>query len=604
MMLDMDRAKAVQTSSWQTGGGQSSGASVSFPDVLREAHGPQSAQDSGACRAEQAPDQGKTKTGQTGAAKNGGPEKGSADGAKKIKTGTVAQAKTEQSLLTEAQENKKFSVPGMLADFATAEKEKAEAGFSGLTAGSGGKAQNAGRASSKNTASKDSNGTGIAGIIGSAVAQGFFLHLKGQQKKKAAPAGTGTEDVSSDAVLSSAAAKAGPGTNSGQDKKTKEMSAATSLPLADASNGAGSVIFASATPPSNGGVPAGDQKDRKNAGPTGGQLQAAPKSVFPFSTPASEANPAKADGQDRGIGGTNKTGAAPEKFPGRAPADAEKNRDPGVQAADILRMKDLEAQGKEGGIKQQEDKGQNGLMGPTAKETAKQDSADNSGGQDNSRPSSQAAGLPLAGQGSSSNAVQGRFVVPHAAGDAKDMQTAIKDGVKDSGPAAAAQGLQPTDKGNSLIPGSGNSTNTNSGSVTVREQAGTAKAAPMHSEPFVVTKQADNSIEVRIEPEGLGKMDIKLYMDKGHLNAHINASESVGKEVIEGHLGDIASKLAGEGINVGSFSVSLRNRNNGGRQEFFSEGKGKSGGEAKAVQMEQAGQKPAAAGGGLLSLFA
>ncbi len=141
-------------------------------------------------------------------------------------------------------------------------------------------------------------------------------------------------------------------------------------------------------------------------------------------------------------------------------------------------------------------------------------------------------------------------------------------------------------------------------------QAGNGPQKTIADAPFVVTKQDAKTIEVRIEPEGLGKMDIKLFIDRGHVNAHINASEPVGKEFLEGNLRNIVSKLAGDGISVGSFSVSLRNR----KREGW-EGRGKSEGPSaveKTGPAQLQGQPglnaPAGQegnrGAGIISLFA
>lgn len=126
---------------------------------------------------------------------------------------------------------------------------------------------------------------------------------------------------------------------------------------------------------------------------------------------------------------------------------------------------------------------------------------------------------------------------------------------------------------------------------------------------FTVIRQDQKTIEVRIEPDGLGKMDIRLSMDKGHISAHINASESIGKEVIEGNLRNIVSKLAGDGINVGSLSVSLRNGNRHGRGDR--DGDGPPAPVEKKIQLQgfnQALNAPSGreghGGTGLLSLFA
>jgi hypothetical protein len=83
---------------------------------------------------------------------------------------------------------------------------------------------------------------------------------------------------------------------------------------------------------------------------------------------------------------------------------------------------------------------------------------------------------------------------------------------------------------------------------------------PMNADIFVLQKKGDACIEVSLEPEGLGKIDIELTLDRGIVNAQINTSESIGKEIIERNLYAILNSLIDEGLNIGSFSVSLRNR--------------------------------------------
>ena len=81
-----------------------------------------------------------------------------------------------------------------------------------------------------------------------------------------------------------------------------------------------------------------------------------------------------------------------------------------------------------------------------------------------------------------------------------------------------------------------------------------------NADVFVLQKKGDASIEVSLEPEGMGKIDIELTLDRGLINAQINTSEIIGKEIIERNLYAILSSLIDEGLNIGSFSVSLRNR--------------------------------------------
>jgi len=83
---------------------------------------------------------------------------------------------------------------------------------------------------------------------------------------------------------------------------------------------------------------------------------------------------------------------------------------------------------------------------------------------------------------------------------------------------------------------------------------------PQKAASFVLPKKGDASIEVSLEPEGLGKIDIELTLDRGIVNAQITTSEIISKEIIERNLHTILSSLTDEGLNIGSFSVSLRNR--------------------------------------------
>ncbi|MBF0343146.1 MAG: flagellar hook-length control protein FliK [Nitrospirae bacterium] len=86
---------------------------------------------------------------------------------------------------------------------------------------------------------------------------------------------------------------------------------------------------------------------------------------------------------------------------------------------------------------------------------------------------------------------------------------------------------------------------------------------------FSVLRKSDNSIEIRVEPDGIGKLDIGLSVDKGVIHAQISATEPAGKELIEKNLRQILDTLAKEGISVGGFSVSLKDK----RGEFFKDEK-------------------------------
>ncbi|MBI4620055.1 MAG: flagellar hook-length control protein FliK [Desulfobacterales bacterium] len=79
---------------------------------------------------------------------------------------------------------------------------------------------------------------------------------------------------------------------------------------------------------------------------------------------------------------------------------------------------------------------------------------------------------------------------------------------------------------------------------------------------FIVTRKDDASIDVFLGTKSLGKLHIELTLDKGMINAHINVSDTIGKELIVNNLHNILNTLNNEGLNVGSFSVSLKDKRN------------------------------------------
>ncbi|HMK49487.1 MAG TPA: flagellar hook-length control protein FliK [Thermodesulfovibrionales bacterium] len=79
-------------------------------------------------------------------------------------------------------------------------------------------------------------------------------------------------------------------------------------------------------------------------------------------------------------------------------------------------------------------------------------------------------------------------------------------------------------------------------------------------EPVIIAKKNDNSIEVTVKPDGVGKIQIHLSLDKGIVHAKVDASEVAGKDFIDRNIHNILSTLSDEGINIGSFSVHLGER--------------------------------------------
>lgn len=78
-----------------------------------------------------------------------------------------------------------------------------------------------------------------------------------------------------------------------------------------------------------------------------------------------------------------------------------------------------------------------------------------------------------------------------------------------------------------------------------------------------------NRLTVTLEPDGLGKMDINLSLDKGALHAQLQVSDEAAKNLLEGNISQILDTLTREGLNVAGFSVSLRDR--GGERNMAEE---------------------------------
>lgn len=95
-----------------------------------------------------------------------------------------------------------------------------------------------------------------------------------------------------------------------------------------------------------------------------------------------------------------------------------------------------------------------------------------------------------------------------------------------------------------------------------KEAAAPLRSFEMQEEMHTVTltQNSSNTVKLSVEPEGLGKLDILLSLDQGIVNAQINADEKTGKVFIDNYLTGIVQALASDGLNVGEFSVSLRDR--------------------------------------------
>jgi flagellar hook-length control protein FliK len=77
---------------------------------------------------------------------------------------------------------------------------------------------------------------------------------------------------------------------------------------------------------------------------------------------------------------------------------------------------------------------------------------------------------------------------------------------------------------------------------------------------FVLTRKSETSIEVTLAPPGVGKLEIEVVLDKGIVHANITAADPAGREAIARSLPHILDALARDGMSIGGFTVSLKER--------------------------------------------
>ncbi|MDA8239509.1 MAG: flagellar hook-length control protein FliK [Nitrospiraceae bacterium] len=120
---------------------------------------------------------------------------------------------------------------------------------------------------------------------------------------------------------------------------------------------------------------------------------------------------------------------------------------------------------------------------------------------------------------------------------------------------------------------------------------------------FRISRKDERSVEVTLEPEGLGKIEIALGLDKGTVHATIHAVENSAKEILQRNLTNIVATLSREGIAIGGFSVSLKEHRDGPGAGESNSGDSEGNAATKIIRPSAAG---AAAAGrmGLINIFA
>jgi flagellar hook-length control protein FliK len=72
---------------------------------------------------------------------------------------------------------------------------------------------------------------------------------------------------------------------------------------------------------------------------------------------------------------------------------------------------------------------------------------------------------------------------------------------------------------------------------------------------------------VTVEHENLGKININLSLEKGMVNVQINTSDNAIREFVENNIHQIVDSLSKNDVNVGGFSVALKNHKDGEKND-------------------------------------
>jgi hypothetical protein len=94
------------------------------------------------------------------------------------------------------------------------------------------------------------------------------------------------------------------------------------------------------------------------------------------------------------------------------------------------------------------------------------------------------------------------------------------------------------------------------------EAAPAPRGVRFEENAFLITRKSDTSVEVTLAPPGVGKLEIEVVLEKGIVNARITAADPAGREAIQRSLPQIVESLARDGMNIGGFTVSLKERRN------------------------------------------
>jgi flagellar hook-length control protein FliK len=119
---------------------------------------------------------------------------------------------------------------------------------------------------------------------------------------------------------------------------------------------------------------------------------------------------------------------------------------------------------------------------------------------------------------------------------------------------------------------------------------------------FTIKNHDASSMALTLEPEGLGKINIELKMNQDQIQGHIMVHEATGKDLIESQLPNLLSDMTREGLQIGQFTVSLKQQ---GREQNPHQGfSGSADSKNPAIGTEEIGAiTPLSAGNNLIHII-
>lgn len=137
---------------------------------------------------------------------------------------------------------------------------------------------------------------------------------------------------------------------------------------------------------------------------------------------------------------------------------------------------------------------------------------------------------------------------------------------------------------------------------TAAGQAARMRAADP-AEPFEHVSpimKGGTSLAVKLEPEGMGKLDINVSLHDGKLHTQINVQNDATRELLTTNMQKLMDTLMQEGLSVGGFNVSLQKNDN---REWAAENRQAYTAKPESPSVASIASAGRPAGNGLVNLF-